>query len=109
MLGYYAGPEISFIDQFALCDPLLARIPIRDKHGWRIGHFFREMPAGYFEAKMSDSFDAMDPSLRTYYEKLRFIISGSLWSVERVSEIIKFNLGIYDPLMEIYAKKHGLL
>ncbi|MCK5851650.1 hypothetical protein KAH27_01365, partial [bacterium] len=47
LFGYQQGPNIYAIDQFALADPLLARLPVEDKVNWRIGHFERKIPEGY--------------------------------------------------------------
>ena len=45
MVGYYAGPGLHIIDLNALTDAFLARLPATPH--WRIGHFERQMPAGY--------------------------------------------------------------
>ncbi len=46
-IGYFAGPEVHIVDLYALCDPLLARLPVSDPGKWRIGHYERELPNGY--------------------------------------------------------------
>ncbi|MCK6585006.1 MAG: hypothetical protein L6Q49_18065, partial [Anaerolineales bacterium] len=46
--GYTKGPNVYVIDREALADPLLARLPTHQKK-WRIGHFGRDLPAGYLE------------------------------------------------------------
>ncbi len=48
--GYFAGPECFMIDTFALSDPLLSRLPIKDLNNWRIGHFRRKIPQGYYRS-----------------------------------------------------------
>ncbi len=50
----------------------------------------------------------MDPALAQYYDKLRLIISGDLWSWERLEEIVRFNLGEYDYLRDEYVKNGRL-
>ena len=47
--GYLAGTREIIVDCNALSDPLLARLPVRDPHKWRIGHFTRAVPDGYVE------------------------------------------------------------
>lgn len=47
-----AGPKLHLIDGCALTDPLLARIRWSPKgtYEWRVGHYVREIPAGYEDA-----------------------------------------------------------
>ena len=49
-LGYYAGPDISIIDLYALPDAFLARLPTIQNPYWRIGHFERILPDGYLNS-----------------------------------------------------------
>ena len=49
MFGYYAGPNVYVVDELALADALLARLPARRVDQWRIGHFQRTLPAGYLD------------------------------------------------------------
>jgi hypothetical protein len=44
----------------------------------------------------------MDPALAAYYRPLRTIISGPLFSLERLREVVAFNLGRYDGHLEEY-------
>src|SRR5262249_26889643 len=55
--GYLAGPEVHIVDTLALADPFLARLPMVRRapppfaaagRTWRIGHFERAIPSGYF-------------------------------------------------------------
>lgn len=96
MLGYYAGPGNVLIDELALADPLLARLPFVPDEGFFIGHFRRTIPEGYLYAVKTGSTEKMDPSLALYYEKLRLITSGDLFDPERLKTIVAFNLGRYD-------------
>ena len=102
MLGYYAGPGTKLIDELALADPLLARLPVKRDDGFFIGHFLRPVPAGYIDAIKTGSTEKMDPSLALYYEKLRLITSGDLFDPERLKSIIEFNLGMYDDWKQDY-------
>lgn len=101
--GYYAGPEIYLLDKLALSDPLLSRLP--SKSGWRIGHFPRAIPKGYPESIRTNSNKIVDDDLHLYYEKLRKVTCGDLFDFERLIEIINFNLGRYDYLIERYTSK----
>jgi len=100
--GYQDGPNVYYADQYALVDPLMARLPVKDPVKWRIGHFKRLIPDGYEETLTEGSTLISDPDLKDYYEKLSFVISGSLWDTQRVKEIIKFNTGKYNYLILRY-------
>jgi arabinofuranosyltransferase len=99
MIGYYAGPNVYLIDELALCDPLLARLPPDLSNGWRIGHFRRIIPAGYEDTLKTGQIAFKNEKLGQYYSILRQIIRGPIWNVQRWQEIIKINLGIYDYLL----------
>ncbi|MBI1387387.1 MAG: hypothetical protein GC154_02945 [bacterium] len=96
LMGFYGGPEIHFVDVFALTDPLLARLPARRDFHQRIGHFWRMVPEGYIETIRSGELKFRDPNLAKYYEKLRLITSGPLFSAARWAAIVKMNLGLYS-------------
>ena len=94
--GYWAGIDTIVIDPFALTDALLARLPSHGK--WRIGHFKRRVPRGYRESLRSGENRLVDPGLREYYEHLRLVTQGPLWSPERLATIVRLNLGAHDAL-----------
>ncbi len=98
-LGYYAGPEVHIVDRNGLTDPLLARLPVRDPLNWRIGHFRREVPAGYIDTLRDDRNLIQNPDLAAFYEPLRFVIRGPLWSSARWLETWRLNTGAYDDLL----------
>ena len=128
MTGYVAGTDKIIVDYYALADPLLARLPVRDPEDWRIGHFRRIVPAGYTERL--GAIDSMHADLRAYgvsdsaseldrltflshlhpitpanlnelYRRLTIVTqTEDLWSAERLKTILLFNLGAYDRLME---------
>jgi hypothetical protein len=41
----------------------------------------------------------VDPKLHEYYNVLRTITRGPIWSVRRLKEIVWINLGYYDHLL----------
>lgn len=96
--GYSAGPRVHIIDYLALGDALLARLPI-PPGGWRIGHFTRRIPAGYEETIRTGVNRIEDPQLHVYYGHLHNVISGDLWSWQRLRDIFLFNVGYYEPLL----------
>jgi arabinofuranosyltransferase len=52
MRGYYAGPRVHIVDDLALSDAFLARLPA--VYGARVGHYRRLLPPGYAETVIND-------------------------------------------------------
>jgi len=104
MIGYFSGPSVHVLDPLALGDPLLARIQVSPDYNWRIGHFKRKIPDGYLATLKLDENKINDPSLALYYEKLKIIISGPLFSKERIITIFEMSTGKYDYLLDEYNK-----
>ena len=102
MIGYFAGPQTHIIDALALGDPLLARLPPANLANWYIAHLVREIPDGYIETIESGENKITDPALAEYYDQLRLIIRGDLWTAERWEAIWKMNTGQYDYLIDLY-------
>jgi arabinofuranosyltransferase len=99
-LGYAAGPGVHIIDQLALSEPLLARLPMRYRSGWRVGHYSRHVPEGYRETVRHGKCAMTDTNLCEYYRKLREVIAGDVWSFSRFKTLIAMNLGMYDYLID---------
>jgi arabinofuranosyltransferase len=106
MFGYYAGPDIYVFDSHALADPLRARMPVIGPS--RIGHYERVVPDGYMATIESGFTENLieDPNLRLYYEKLSILIRGDLYAPGRLQEIVRFNTGYYDGLVEEYWQEY---
>ena len=104
MVGFYAGPKITIIDELGLADPLLARLPAVKRQNFYIGHFRRNIPKGYKEFLETGDMKAMPPLLARYYEKLHLITSGPLLDRERLKTVLLFNLGVYDHWKMEYLK-----
>ncbi len=98
-LGYYAGPVVHIIDRNGLTDPLLARLPVRDPADWRIGHFRRDVPAGYADTLRGGQNVIQDADLAAYFDVLARVTRGPLGDVERLREIWRLNTGVYDHLL----------
>jgi arabinofuranosyltransferase len=98
-LGFFAGPKVYIVDHFGLADALLARLPLTDKTIWRIGHFYRDLPAGYLDTVYSDTNKITNPSLAEYYEKLKVITRDPIWNWDRFAVIWKINTGQYNYLL----------
>lgn len=107
IFGYYAGPKIYVLDGFALADPLLARLPIRSIQ-WRIGHFVRAVPDGYRLTLASGHNQITDTRIRAYYQVMRQIVRGPLFSWDRLLLVWRLNAGHYDELLEpLYRSRNA--
>ena len=89
MPGYALGRGRHFIDRLGLGDPLLARLPATRR--WRIGHYERTLPEGYFESVLTDSNQLADPGLAAYYDVIREVTRGPLFTVRRWQAIVRLN------------------
>jgi arabinofuranosyltransferase len=89
MAGYVLGRAYHIIDPLALGDPLLARLPARPR--WRIGHYERTLPKGYFESVVTDSNRIADPAIAAYYDTIREVTRGQLFTVRRWKAIVALN------------------
>lgn len=105
MMGFHAGPDVIIVDGGALTDALLARIPMEDPGKWRVGHYGRYVPRGYLTFRSTGDLGELDPDLRQYLEPLRRVISGPLFSGERLSTILAFQTGAYDEHLEAYQAR----
>jgi arabinofuranosyltransferase len=100
MSAFKDGERVHFLDQMALGDPLLARLPAAAAAPRRIGHFVRVLPDGYVETLQCGRNVLADPRLAAYYDKLKLVVSGSLWSRQRLRAIWELNTGQLDHLID---------
>ena len=105
-LGYFAGPRVHLIDENALTDPLLARLPIAPGD-WRIGHFTRRLPDGYVETVESGRNQLRDPSLARLYDSLALVTRAPLFSSARFAAILKLNLASSATAAPTSTKQAG--
>ncbi|HKQ96741.1 MAG TPA: hypothetical protein VJV75_02585, partial [Candidatus Polarisedimenticolia bacterium] len=112
VLGFHLGARIHILDFLALGDPLLARMPalpvdpmlptlyprFKDLK-YRVGHYPRRIPLGYYETLVKGKNLIRDPDLAAFYDHLAFIIQGPLWDRARLVEIWRMNTGRYDRLL----------
>jgi arabinofuranosyltransferase len=92
--GFYAGPNAHILDVFGLADPLMARLQptIDNKAGFRPGHLSRAIPQGYKESLSKNENRIVNPIIKEYYQRLRLLSRGELWSKERFAAMIEYNL-----------------
>lgn len=100
--GFFGGPKVHIVDYNALADPLLARMPAVIRPTWRIGHFWRYLPEGYLDTVANETGENKieDKNLAQFYEHLKLITRGPIWSLERWITIFKMNLGLYNHLID---------
>jgi arabinofuranosyltransferase len=102
--GYYAGPEVHIVDPLGLGDPLLARLPT-SRERWRVGHYVRDIPKGYIRSIKEGGNRIEDPALAEYWDRLSLVIRGPLLSGDRLTEILRFNTGGNDFLIDEYLER----
>jgi arabinofuranosyltransferase len=106
LIGYNSGLKEIIIDNVGLGDPFLARLaPINNKSS--IGHFERGIPEGYLRSVASGENVIVDPLLKQYYDKIKIITQGRVFSRERFIAVLKMNTGGYDNLLANYNKTMG--
>jgi arabinofuranosyltransferase len=96
MYGFHCGPDMYLVDRFALADAFLARLPANRtwfRGGWRIGHFYRDLPEGYYESVGADRNLLRDPALRVLYDDVQKVTTGPLFDGERWGAIWRLNTG----------------
>jgi arabinofuranosyltransferase len=96
--GYFCGPLHYIIDRYGLTNALLARIPAQGC----IGHFARQVPAGYPESLVLKRNLLVDPDLKQFYEILLPVIRGPVFNWERFKNIFYLNTGKYNYLIKGY-------
>jgi arabinofuranosyltransferase len=107
MLSFYAGYKVHIVDRYGLGDPLLSRLPAENQNEVLIGHFYREVPAGYWLYPGSYGNEIKDENLRKYYEKLSVLIHDeNLFSKTRLITIWRMNTGYYDYLLDAYLENN---
>ncbi len=105
MLPYLADPRVLWIDRVGLTDPLLARLPVAEREDWRIGHYYRRIPAGYLEARLEGASEDLDPRLAKVLDDLRLAISGPLFDRARLAAIWRWNTGAHDAALAEYVEQ----
>jgi hypothetical protein len=99
--GYAAGPSVHYVDHWALGDALLARLPVEVP--WQVGHYGRKVPEGYLESIAGGHNLIRDPAVALYYDRLRTITQGPIWSWERFRTMYRMNTGRYERFIAKYG------
>jgi arabinofuranosyltransferase len=66
---------------------------------WRIGHFERALPAGYFSSGYHSNNIIEDADIAEFYDQIRLITRGELFSPARWQAIWKMNTGQFNDLI----------
>jgi arabinofuranosyltransferase len=105
--GLYAGPSKFLVDRNALSDPFLSRLPVSPRYYFEFyaGHFFRDIPDGYLESVNANRNLIDDPLLHDFYDHVRRVTRGPVFTVDRIRDIFAMNLGRYRNFHEVYAKR----
>jgi arabinofuranosyltransferase len=105
LTGFYAGPNVHFIQGLALTDPFLARLPPLYYPNWRSGHFIRLIPRGYTEIEEGTQSSLSDPVLDNYFQKIRLVTQGLLFTTERWQAIWELNTGGFEDFLPNYEDR----
>ena len=106
--GVDFGPYIHLLDECALADPLLARLPAIFNPDWRTGHYRRMIPEGYHESLETSTNQLRDPALHHFYDQLRLVTrSDRLFTRERLAAIVAMNLGKYSHDIDAQFYRHA--
>jgi arabinofuranosyltransferase len=96
-----------YIDNCALSDPLLARLPAKVTPHWRIGHFYRQLPTNYKESIEQGKNLIVDFKTVRYWESIRTVTRGALFDKNRFLEIFRLNFNLVEkPDWEMYRTKN---
>ena len=95
MRGWAAPPAVYLLDTLALTDPLLARLPARYDPDWRVGHYRRALPDGYWETLGHDQDRFADRDLAALFEAVRTVVRGPIFSSERWRAIWGLHTGAF--------------
>jgi arabinofuranosyltransferase len=93
VVGDSAGPGVHIVDANAITDPFLARLPAARVDAWRIGHFTRNVPAGYLATIASGQNRLADPRLAALWDDMVRLTRGPLFTSARWRTIIARGLG----------------
>lgn len=103
--GFFAGPQVHFIQALALTDPFLSRLPPAYYPNWRSGHFIRFLPSGYEEVEEGLRENLDDPLLDAYLKKIRVVTRGNLYTWDRWVAIWELNLFDLEDFLPGYEVK----
>lgn len=102
IMGYKMGRRAHIVDLLALSDPLLARLPMQPQP-WRVGHYMRDVPAGYRETLQSGVNRITDPGLAKLWDDLVLAARADPGAPGRWNAIWRINTGAHDRAVRDWA------
>ena len=102
----YKNSDLYLNDTYCLGDPFLSRLPALYQESWRVGHLRRACPDGYRESIYEEENLIEDEDLKLFYDKIRLITRGGIWSGERIRTVFEMYAGKYDGLISSYVERH---
>lgn len=102
MYGYCAGLGLIVIDNLALGEPFLARLPKPPGREWRAGHFHRDYPRGYYESRLSGANHLVESHLAALWNDIALLTRAPLFTMERWRAIWRVNTGSYRDIAPYY-------
>ena len=101
LTGYYGGPNVHIVENFAITDAFLARLPALP--GSRAGHYRRELPPGYLETAR-DAFPGTDiEELRPLLRDVTLATRAPLFAENRWGATWRLLSGHYNWILKSYA------
>lgn len=96
--GWYGLRNFSsyVYEKCGLASPYASRLPAIQKEDWRVGHNSRHLVPGFRCWLENPSFKLDDPELQRLFEDIRMVVSGPLFSSERLAAIYRINLTPYE-------------
>jgi arabinofuranosyltransferase len=102
MYGYCAGLDLIVIDNLALGEPFLARLPMSQTREWRAGHYHRDLPQGYYESRVTRQNHLQEPHLALLWEDIAQLDHEPLFTRARWQAIWRVNTGYYKNIGDYY-------
>ena len=92
------NPTLYYIDECALTDSLISRIPAIHSDVWRIGHHYRKIPTEYGEFLIGNINKIPDSQVTPLLSDITLLTSGSLTDMNRLSAIWRVNTGYHSKI-----------
>ena len=89
--AFCRGPGAYLIDPHGVTDALMARVSPQVSAPFKPGHMAKALPVGYVESVRDGANRIADPELAPFYDDLRQVIAGPLWTRARWRAIWHLN------------------
>ena len=93
--AFVAGDLAHIVDPWLL-DPSLMRLPLADPDLWRIGHYYRQVPEGYYETIATGENRIRDPGFARFHAAMWTVRTAPIWSAARWRAIWDVWRGAFD-------------